>query len=98
MREVTSAGNSRAAFSASIESVELVRLRQLAMDEEKRHFLKCRFLGEVMDRIAAIGEGTGLAVDIAGARTFEINAFQATVDFNFLFVWHSLFRGAVAHS
>ncbi len=46
------------------EGAELVRARQVAVQEEVGHLHERRFLGELVDRIAAVQQHAGIAVDI----------------------------------
>jgi hypothetical protein len=46
------------------------------MQQEPSGFLEARILGEIVDRIAAIAQFAGLAVDERAGRTIEIDAFQ----------------------
>jgi hypothetical protein len=68
-----------------IEFGELLCRGEFAVKQEIGRLLEARMLGEVMDRIAAISQLARLAVDEAGAGAFEINALQATVDFDLFF-------------
>ena len=46
-----------------LERGELVRRRQLAVDQEIRNFEKTRLLGELLDRVTAIEQHAVVAVD-----------------------------------
>ena len=68
--------------------VEAGKLRhgwQFTVEQQVGRFLEARLLCQVVDRIAAIAQLTGLAVDEGRAGALEIDALQAAVDFDLFF-------------
>ena len=80
MTSSTSAGSVRAAFSSPSNVAELRGGRQLAVDQQVCRLLEARILREVVDRIAAIAQLSGLAVDESRRRAFEIDVLEAPID------------------
>jgi len=83
--DVVRGGRQRArGLQLRVERFELGACRQLAVEEQVAGFLERRALGQVVDRIAAIEEFTGAAVDEADARAVEIHALQTAMHFDLL--------------
>ena len=68
-----------------VEGGKLGCCRQFTIEQQVGRLLEARLLGKVVDRIAAVAQLPGLAVDEGGAGALEIDALQATVDFDLFF-------------
>ena len=51
-----------------LEVGELVGGRQLAVDEQVAHLEEGRVLGQLVDRVAAVAQDAGVAVDVGDLR------------------------------
>src|SRR5687767_2516594 len=74
------------------ELIEHFPFRQLSVNKQIGGFLECRLLRQIVNRIAAVAQLAGLAVDEARARALEVDAFEAPMHPRFTFTTHRLVR------
>ena len=67
-------------FQLGIEGRKLPRARQIAVQQQPGGLLEARMLGQIVDRIAAIAQLAGLAVDEGAGRAVEIDALEAAMN------------------
>jgi len=82
-------------FQLSIKARQLLFARQIAVEQQPGRFLEAGMLGEIVDRITAIAQLAGLAVDEGAGRTVEIDARETAMNLDrFVGFGHCLLRPA----
>src|SRR5690606_33385083 len=51
-----------------------------ALQQQVAGLLEARMLGEIVDRVAAVAQLAGTAIDVADPRAVEVDALQSTTD------------------
>src|SRR4030081_3733630 len=63
-----------------VEVGKLARRGQLAVDEQPRDLEERRVLGDLLDRVAAVAEDAGIAVDVGDGRPGRCRVDEAVVE------------------
>ena len=64
----------------AVECRELLLVRQFAVQKQPGRFLKARLLGKIVDRIAAVAQFAGLAVNEGAGRAIKVDPFEAALN------------------
>jgi hypothetical protein len=82
-------GDGAALGQTGRELIQLAAVGELAVPEEIGGLLESGLVGQVVDVVAAVEQLASLAIDVAGLRSIEVDAAEATSDLFFFVLHHS---------